>query len=151
MRLRLANVYCYANSLLTIYTVLQSQTTGEDFQWLLLIFIEIYTRMLVLLILFDLLSDLDVNQSLLLKNAVYFFWFFHHRVETTWNGCCFGHKVAVLLRNVSQWTSPRVQIVAEWVFCKGNPPLFLMIELLSFWVEATYGICVLIDKAYLVS
>jgi hypothetical protein len=26
-----------------------------------------------------------------------------------------------------------------------------MIELLSFWVEATYGICVLIDKAYLVS
>jgi hypothetical protein len=151
MRLRLVNLYCHSNSLRTVWPVLEGQTTGKDFYLLLLILVKINTWVFDLLILFNFLSDLDINKSLLLKDTVNFFWLFHHWVKATWHCSCLGYQITVLLRYISQGTSPWVQIVAKWVFCKWYPPFFLVIKLFSFWVESSNGESVLIDEANFVS
>jgi len=59
-------------------------------------------------------------------------------------------KVGVFLRHVSKSASPRVEVIAERVFSELYPLTLSVIKLFSFGVQASDGVCVLVNETHLV-
>lgn len=59
-------------------------------------------------------------------------------------------KVGVFLRHVGKSASPGVEVITERVFSELHPLTLSVIKLLSLGVQASDGICVLVNETHLV-